>query len=381
MQSDILNAKRARVLEAQEAVQHATVWANPMLDMSGGAKVDPHDLGPVFSLSLTQDFSLGKQRLRGDVARVEQQRLENEYAEAEVAIVADVVRLAYAYALAKRKVEFAHARRSRFSLLHSYLAGHTFTSPQQRATSFAVRDRLRNLEVDEQQLEGDLKSVRAELSLYNNEEKFDDHFEIGVQWLDGKQNFQEQEWLAKALTHNVALANQRIDIDRATREAYLIKRERWPNISLSGFYNQETLSTTERVFGLGIGLSLPLWNRNQAALRSADQKIVAEAYTLSIKERQIIVTVKKILAEYDAARMIVMHYPEAVIGKREAELKSIELEFRKNRVDFLLFLDLDVQFAETANRVIDAQQKLVEKITALYVLCRDKSLPAALSRY
>lgn len=377
--SERLIAERARVVEAEEAAQQVGAWANPALSLSGGAKKDPANIGAIFHLSVSQDFSLGKQDLRRQLSISDRKLKEIELEEAELALISNVVRLSFDYALKKRKVEFAQARKSRFTLLHSYLAGHTFATPQQRAVKLAVQDRLRNLEVDEKRLEGELKSVHAELSVYDG--GLAHQAEITVPWFQGKRELNEDEWISVALANSVPLARQRVEIDRAKNQESLFKRERWPDISLSGFYNQETLGITERIFGLGLSFSVPLWNRNQAALRSNSQKLIAEAHFLSLCERQTVAFARKLLAEYDAARKIVHVYHEAAIERLLVNLQDIEKEFRKNRVDFLLFLDLDVQAAETASRVFDAQRSFLEVISALYFLHRDKNLAIDLAKF
>ena len=369
--SDQITSQLERIESAGAAASQAGAWQNPSFQIGAGAKLAPPTNGPVLQVGLSQLFYFpGKQSLRRQVLGFEKTLEEIRLSEAELAITMDVVRLAYQAVINQRKVKFAENRRKRFELVKSYVAGHLFASPQQKTTSIIVQEKLRNISADEKQLQGALQATLQQLRFYIPEELGD----IQVPWLQGKHALDEANWIPKVLASNLELASQRILINQASAEKNLASKEFLPDLSLGLFYNQETAGLTERMFGLTLGIPIPAWNQNRGGIKSTEHKIGAEKYQLSLKERRVSSLLQKLLAEYAAGQKIVTQYPEETIANLEADLRAMEIEFRKNRVNFLLFIELDIQAAETVTRVLNAQLTFVDTVASLYFLARDKNL-------
>lgn len=380
-ESDQIRSQKARILEKQEAQAQAGFWANPNLNLNVGTKYLESEFSPSFDISLAQDFDIsGKRRARGELAGIEKKLKEIDLLESELSIATEVIRLSYGYAINERKIRYAENRQSRFRLLQSYLAGHTFASPTQQTTSMIVKGRLQDVEADSVRLRGEQKSNLAELGFYVRLDP-ESSPTISVPWLRGERQLVEDEWVKKTLEQNLSIAKQRIEQEKAKHEETLFRREIWPDFSLSATYGQEFARDPERTFSVGIGIPLPLWNRNQASLRSSTHKIQAEGYLASLKENQSRTIVQKLLAAYEIARSVAGKYPENTIAKLEANLQKMEREFRKNRIDFLLFLELDMQASETIAHVLDAQQALIEAIISLFAVSRDASILAELKNF
>jgi len=379
--SDQITSQKARIDEKEESAALARAWQNPLLELSAGAKFVTPDVGPHFQVGLSQPFFFpGKQGLRKEVLDFEKTLEEIRLSETELAITVDVVRLAYEYAIYEHKARFAENRRKRFELIRAYLAGHTFASPQQQITSNIVKQRLKNISADEQHLQGALQATLQQLNFYVAQDMAN-RPEIQVPWLEGKRVVDESLWVERALSSNTELASQRVLVNQATKEKDLSSKELWPDFSLSAFYAQESAGQTERFLGLGISFPLPIWNQNRPLFRSKEHKIRAETYQLSLKERKVKSLVQKLVAEYASDQTIVAEYSKESLATLESQLQSMEKEFRKNRIDFILFLELDIQATETANRVLNAQLHLLDTVASLHFLARDKNLLADLSTF
>ncbi len=370
--SDQIVAQSARIEEKQEAATQAGAWQNPAFQIGAGAKLAPPTSGPVLQVGLSQLFFFpGKQSLRTQVLNFEKSLDEIRLKEAELAITMDVLRLAYEVAINQRKAQFAENRRKRFELVKAYVAGHMFASPQQKTTSIIVQQKIRNISADEKQIQGALQATLQQLKFYTVD---DNSPNIQVPWLQGQHAIDGVDWASKVAKGNFELAEQRVLLEQASAEKSLASKEVLPDLSLSAFYNQETAGPTERIFGLGLSLPIPSWNLNRSGIRSTEHKIKAEKYQLSLKERKVDALLQKLLAEITATQKIVIQYPENTIANLESELQTMEKEFRRNRVDFLLFLELDIQAAETVWRVLDAQLSYIDKLASLYFMGRDKNL-------
>ncbi len=379
--SDQILSQQARIEEKQEAAVQAGAWKNPTLNVNGGVKRALPSLGPMFQVGISQQILFpGKQNLHREIAGFDKEIESISLAESELAITTDVIRLAYEYAMYERKLKFAESRRKRFELIQSYLAGHMFASPQQITTRLIVKERLRNINADWLQLQGAVKSRFEQLNFYVEADS-QSNPTIAVPWLKGGRVLSDNEWATQVREDNFSLASQKVQVEKATKEQQLLRREVWPDISLSAFYGQETAGDTQRTAGIGLGIPLPLWNRNQAGIRSTSLKIKAEKYQLSLKEKQTEADIRKLLAQYEASRKIAGQYPQESIAMLEANLQTMEKEFRKNRVDFLLFLELDVQAAETVNHVLDAQLAVLESILSIFFIACDQTLLSQLSTF
>ncbi len=379
--SDLILSLQASIEEKQAAAAQAGAWQNPVLNINGGVKSALPSPGPMFQAGLSQlVFFPGKQKLRREVAGFDKEIKSISLAESELNITTDVIRLAYEYAMYERKLKFAESRRKRFLLIQSYLAGHMFASPQQMTTCLIVKERLRNINADWLRLQGEVKSRFEQLNFYIAVDP-QSNPAITVPWLNGTRALSDEVWISKTQADNLDLASQKVQIDKATKEQQLLKREVWPDISISAFYGQETAGETQRMAGIGLGISLPLWNQNQAGIHSAALKIKAEKYQLSLQVKQNEAHIRKLLAQYEASRNIVKQYPQDSIATLAENLQIMEKEFRKNRVDFLLFLELDMQAAETVNHILEAQLALTESILAIFFIAREQTLLSQLSTF
>ena len=71
------------------------------------------------------------------------------------------------------------------------------------------------------------------------------------------------------------------------------------------------------------------------------------------------------IKEDEAARRIVLEYPEAVLSEMETQIQEAEAGFRKGQLDLLTFLELDGSVSDTFNRVLDAQADFAARVADL----------------
>lgn len=371
--SDLIASHSARVEDRRYAASQARTWPNPSLDFSAGRSGVSSLTGPLYELALAQPLPIsGKQGLRGDILDLESETWRVRLAAAETGLALEVIRLSYEYSVQRRIVELIEARQQRFELFRSYMAGRVFASPQQKAQSRLVEQRFKRLTSDAVQARATLQASLEKLKVFVAFEP--GHYpEIDVPWFAGKVALDEQAETARAIANNLNLALQRVSLKSAAVERNLAAREAWPELSVAAFYGKKTYDDAERSAGGSLSLDLPLWNRNQAGIRSAQYKALAEERLLAFEEKQLRAEFRKALVEYEAARKIIAQYPHALLAELATQLQEIEEEFRKDRVDLLTFLELDGEFGETSSRVFEAQFALVTKIIELMALAGERS--------
>lgn len=380
LESPLLNSFKSRVEEKRALSRQAGIWPNPQGSFSVGQKsVDSVD-GSIYEASLSQLLSLsGKLRSRVQVAEADAELAMFSQLEAEISLVSEAVRLAYDYEVNRKKVEFAQKRFERFDLVRAYLEGNIFASPQKKAERRIVQSRMREISAARIEAEAALQSSLERINLYFPAQS--KALEIDVPWLAGNPLVDAANWKIQVSQHNLELAAQKTLVDKSRKERTLAKREAWPDLEPSVFYGRESAGDTERTAGVGLSLPLPVFNRNQGTIQSFQKKIEAEEKFRDFKEREIASRLGILLTETEAARQTLLKYPLSLAADLEKDFKEAEAEFRKGRMDFLVFVELESELAETYYRALDAQRTLVEKLGALFALSGRKDLVAELSKF
>ncbi len=379
-QSPLLDSFKSRVNEKRFLSRQAGIWPNPEGSFSAGQKNVDSKSGPLYEMSLSQTFLFpGKLRSRILVAEADMELAKLSQLEAELFLIFETVRLAYDYEVNQRKKEFAQSRFQRFDLLRAYLEGNIFASPQKKAERRIVEARLREISAERFESEAAHQTSLEKLELYFPVKG--KSFEIEVPWLNGNPMPEVFSWQTQALEGNPELSVQKMLIERARKEKDLAAREAWPDFESSLFYGRESAVETERTTGLGVSIPLPIFNRNQSAIKSLQKRIEAEEILRAFKERELASRLGILLAEIESARQTLLKYPLSLMTDLEKDFKESEAEFHKGRIDFLVFVELENELAETYYRALGAQKSLAEKLAALFALAGRKDIVAELSKF
>ena len=330
---------------------------------------------------MAQPLSLtGKTGLRGGLLDLQSESWRVQRIGSEIFVTLTVAQGAYEYAANRRKAAFAEKRRKRFEVIQSYLSGRVFATPQRKAESRIVQNRLNNVVADAIQSQAGFKVSLEKLKVYVpiDSGKYPD-FE--VPWFSGTQSLNENEWVERAFANNPGLRVQRIAVQGADMEKTLASREGLPDTAVVASYERSKAAETERNYGLGLSLAFPSWNRNRSGIKSAEQKKLAEERQLGYEEQKLRAELAHALVEYEAARQTVLKYPQEMMAELEVQLQDTDEGFRKGQVDLLTFLELDGSAAETIGRALDAQVDLAAKAVELLAVTADRDALTKLASF
>lgn len=387
-QSELLKASKLRTEEKRFSAKQAKAWQNPEVGLAGGQKQsspqDPQEStksGLIYEASISQPFFFpGKQKLRGEIGNLEADLAQVKANETELLIATDVMRLSYEYEINQRKKDLAENRQKRFELIQTYLSGHVFASPQQKAERLIVERRVHNLATEALRFRAALKAAYEKLNLLVAWEK-EATPQIEVPWLKGARELEKSAWSTLIQERNFNLLSQRLLVLSAEKENRLAKRQNIPDFSLFGSYAQEKAGDTERFLKGGISFPIPILNQNRGGIKSSARKIEAENALLRFNEQQLQSQLGQLYGEYQVAREAVTHYPEGTLTTLENQLRDMEREFRKGRVNLITFLELDSEVGETYERTLDAQLNLLDKLLALSFLAGDREFISRISEF
>lgn len=375
--TQLLGAQDARAQEKRLAAAQARVWAGPSAGFLLGRTRQTEVSGSRFELSVAQPIPFtGLPGLRGGLLDLESEAARVQRAAAEVFITLSVAQGAYEYAANRRKAAFAESRRKRFELIQSYLAGRVFPTPQRKAESRIVSNRVKNLVAEAIQSEAGYKASLEKLKAYVPIDA-GKYPEVEVPWLKGDRSLVETEWLGRALADNPELRLQRLVVKGAGLEKTLASREGLPDTAVVATYEKGQADIIGTDYGLGVSLAFPSWNRNRSGVRSAEQKSLAEERLLGYAEQRLKAELPRALVEYEAARQTALKYPAAELAALESQLQEADEGFKKGQVDLLTFLEADATASETFARALDAQVQLAAKAAELLALTAD---PDALTK-
>ncbi len=172
----------------------------------------------------------------------------------------------------------------------------------------------------------------------------------------------ETTLLHRALTQNPSLKIQAAEVERAGLSLALTRKSRLPDLTVGPSVEYRE---GEQIYGLGISLPWPLWDKKQGAITTAtaeQQRALAELDTL---RRDIVREVSSAAHLLTAARESLAIYTPAFRAKLKAALDNAAQSYADGRTSLLVFLetertyyDTEAGYYETLQRLYDAQAAL-----------------------
>ena len=172
--------------------------------------------------------------------------------------------------------------------------------------------------------------------------------------------FPTQEELAVAvLEANSRMAVARIAVERARRAHLLAKAEAVPNMfaSVGPRYSDPDNDTT---LDLGVGIEIPLFDRNQGGIRAAVSERLSSAAELRGVQLELLTQVSQAWSAYEAARIATTRYREQLLPKANLTLDLTRQAYERGKGDFLRLLDAQQVVVESQIAYVDALQRLHE---------------------
>jgi len=142
----------------------------------------------------------------------------------------------------------------------------------------------------------------------------------------------------------LALENE---VVRARQQVSLTRRETLPNLRIAGLATREDPSADPSL-GVGLGLSLPLFNRGQGVLDRNRAELFEMERTRDALELQVRVEVEAALIRYDASRQAVSILETELLGPSRENHALLEVAYTEGLIDVATLLLL-------RNQLLDAE--------------------------
>lgn len=362
-----LAAARLDVTRARARLRQSGLLPNPVLELeqTGGAPgASEGEVERRAGISLPIEYG-GKRGRRIDVAEAGLRATEAFIADRERRLAAAVRRL-YAEAIAaNRELSFTND----LTRIDAEIGGilqirvkEGDAPPLEESLLRVEIDRLRSRQA---MLEGRRRAAELELGTAAGIPA-NERIVLGEGYGDGIAVPPIEEALRLALQNRPDLRAAELNIAVAEAGLQLANVQALPDITVFGGYAKGRsgfddtpigpLTDRDKLFNAGVGISIPIFNRNQGAKAEAAAAIEQARRLREFTELQILAEVESALARYRAAGAAVEVFRQGVIERSEGNVRTMRAAYEAGAFTISEFL-------LERRRLVDAQRELIEALT------------------
>ncbi|HHN78410.1 MAG TPA: TolC family protein [Phycisphaerales bacterium] len=178
--------------------------------------------------------------------------------------------------------------------------------------------------------------------------------------------------LEAALEDNTRITLAQLAIDRAQKAHVLARAEAVPDLVVSAGPRYSDIEN-ETTLDVGVGIEVPLFDRNQGNIRAALAERLSSAAALREVQLELISEVSRAYADYESALNAVDRYNERLLPKAERTLEMTRQAYERGKTDYLRLLDAQQVMVEARIAYVDALQRLHEAAALLRELAQDET--------
>jgi len=162
-----------------------------------------------------------------------------------------------------------------------------------------------------------------------------------------------EEKLLEEISNNPDVARRRAEIEKKQAELALEKSQRIPDVTLSGgirYYNE----TDNDALVFGLSVPIPVFNRNQGGIASAEYGVFKARDELRALELRLRAEFSAIYMELSATFTEAVVLKNDIVPAAEKAFRATQEGYRQGKFGYLEALDAQRTFFETRERGIEA---------------------------
>lgn len=359
-----LNFYRAEIAAAKGERRTAATWANPELSTGIGQKRlssgGLSDEGVAWSVSVQQTFEWpGRIPLRKAIANHQVKMAELGFAQFKAALTARTRTLAYSLFAAQEKAAAAKEVADRFQQLREVLV-------QRDPAGLTPLLETRIIEASELTLQR--KATEAALAAQSALLELNQL--RGAPWTNAirvqpvKLAFtaapDPDVLLAAAQRNNFELQMRRVELEQQGFKVSLARKDGYPSLTVGPYYSQENAGDREEQVGVAISLPVPLWNRNQGNIETAEARKKQAETSLYVTQRDLDRRIVEKALTYQT-KLVEMEkwWPESVEEFRKAAALA-DRHYRVGAVPIATYVELQKQYLEAVEALLDTRREALE---------------------
>jgi cobalt-zinc-cadmium efflux system outer membrane protein len=187
-----------------------------------------------------------------------------------------------------------------------------------------------------------------------------------------------EELLRRAGRGNFELRQREIEFNQQGFRLRLAENEAWPSITVGPQFSSERAGRDhEDVSGVGISIPLPLWNRNQGGIETANARLLQAETSLKLMLRDIERRLREQVAAYERVRKEMARLnPKVAEQLREAAVLA-DRHYRLGAVPLATYLEVQQSYLEALEAIFASQADALNARAEIDLLT-GASIPPAL---
>lgn len=338
-----IQAAQGFALSQKDLAKQQKYWQNPSASLENKDSVS--------SVSITQSVPFPtKLQKKYNIEDAEFNILTTRSSGVSLLVEVEVFSLLYKYYGISQKIELLQKRLKRLGAVSSYLESIALNSPTKRSQASIVKNKIILIRKDLIDLENLAFQTWNEMNTFLMMESKPN---INMKLFKYGQHINVQNIIDQAVTNNLSLKEQRQSIEKLKAELAFAKVETMPDLSVS-------VNNSSSGAGGGVGISVPILNRNQNKISAIQTKITAQEKFYIFEKARLVNQVKNTVNSYEALNKISAFFPMALIKKILNELTVADLDFKKNILDFIVYIELDSREYEVIDVIINTQVDIAQ---------------------
>lgn len=187
-----------------------------------------------------------------------------------------------------------------------------------------------------------------------------------------------EEFIRRAAQGNFELRQREIELAQQGFKLRLAENEAWPSITVGPQFEREKAGReTESIAGVAVSVPLPLWNRNQGGVQTANARLLQAETSLKVMLREIERRIRENAGAYELLRKELTRLnPKVAEQLREAALLA-DRHYRLGAVPLATYLEVQQSYLEALEAIFSTQADALNARAELDLLT-GASIPAAL---
>lgn len=321
--------------------------------------------------AVTQPLGLGRFSALGEVADLNTKVGEFELQSLSLGLQSQLYRDIYRFLAADEKTQHAEERVSRFREIKNFLGSRSFASPQKKAEAMIVAGKIQILQKEFLHLRAERDGLWESINTYLG---LTDRPKIKTGWFRGEKTIEFGPLWETVRAVSPQLKIRETLVERATAEGVVAHREKWRGAAVSGYYSGETGFDTEKIYGVGLALPLPVFDTGATAVKVAELEKNSATNRAAFELRKIEAELRSAVLRYGSAREAVLALPIASIRGLETTMRTTDQGFRKGQVDLLTYIEAENQHSDGLAVIFDAQAEYAQELAILSSMTADLSL-------
>lgn len=349
-----LAAVDAGIEQAKGALRHSKAYPNPVFAVAGG-RGKPRgggDSRSESSFELVQPIELpGVRNWRARVTELGLEGAELERVVAESAIDASVTRLAYTVLAGRQRVEIARESTRVAEQLNELLERRVELGESSPLEAAKARSEWFARRRDLLDATSTFDAVRSALNVFCGN-RLGARYEVVYVPDRAPPAELPADLVDRMRAHNPALAGAEVAVRQAEAGIESERKSALPQIDVFAGHDTELDRTATNV---GVGLRIPLWNRNQGAIDTATANRLRTAREKEVLDLGLETELSRAATKYRRARAAIALHVEGWTSTAEESLRIATFSFENGEASLLEVLDaqrssLEVQLAEVNAR-------------------------------